>query len=190
MTTSNKPAGFRFIDLPTAAEALGVTRTELLEWVSAGRIKPFQGTGQAAVFRTRDVEALAATLGQERQAAAETAAAAAAVAPPVVVPRKREGGLRRDPVKKVGTRLSQDMRWAEITDADLAGWFDALDRRSYGAVRHAARQALTRLNQILDLTGGRGTTLADQAVQDSGKPPTVRDILATAGGGGSRNDEE
>jgi hypothetical protein len=27
-------------------------------------------------------------------------------------------------------------------------------------------------------------------VQDSGKPPTVRDILATAGGGGNRGDEE
>jgi hypothetical protein len=191
VTTSNRPAGFRFIDLPTAAEALGVTRTQLLEWVTEGRIKPFQGTGQAAVFRTRDVEALATTLGQERQAAADAAAAEAAAppSPPVVVPRKREGALRRDPVKKVGTRLSQDMRWAEISDEDLAGWFDALDRRSYGAVRHAARQAITRLNQILDLTGGRGTTLADQAVQDSGKVPTVRDILATAGGGG-RADEE
>ncbi len=192
MTTSNKPAGFRFIDLPTAAEALGVSRTQLLEWVGEGRIKPYQGSGQAAVFRSRDVEALAATLGQERQAATEAAAEAAAAAPAaptVIVPRKREGGLRRDPVKKVGTRLSQDMRWGEITDADLAGWFDALDRRSYGAVRHAARQAITRLSQILDLTGGRGTTLADMAVQDSGKTPTVRDILATAGGG-SRTDEE
>jgi hypothetical protein len=190
VTTSNRPAGFRFIDLPTAAEALGITRTELLEWVNAGRIKPYQGSGQAAVFRTRDVEALVATVGQERQAAADAAAAEAAAAPPSVVPRKREGALRRDPVKKVGTRLSQDMRWAEITDEDLAGWFDALDRRSYGAVRHAARQAITRLNAILDLTGGRGTTLADQAVQDSGKAPTVRDILATAGGGGNRGDEE
>ncbi len=194
MTTSNRPGGFRFIDLPTAAEALGVTRTQVLEWVEAGRIKPFQGTGQGAVFRTRDVEALVAILGQERQAAAEAVAAEAAAAPqatpPAVMPRKREGALRRDPVKKVGTRLSQDMRWAEISDEDLAGWFDALDRRSYGAVRHAARQAITRLNAILDLTGGRGTTLADQAVQDSGKPPTVRDILATAGGGGPRGDEE
>ena len=86
-------------------------------------------------------------------------------------------------MKRVGTRLSQDMRWAEISDEDLAGWFDALDRRSYGAIRHAARTALVRLNQILDLTGGRGTTLADQAVTDSGQPVTVRDILATSGGG-------
>lgn len=189
MTMSNRPTGFRFVDLPTAATALGISRTQLLEWVSEGRLKPFQGTGQTAIFRTRDVEVLAAALGQERQATAAAAEATAATTP-VVVPRKREGGLRRDPVKKVGTRLSQDMRWAEISDADLAGWFDALDRRSYGAVRHAARQALTRLNQILDLTGGRGTTLADQAVQDSGKAPTVRDILATASGGGSRSDEE
>lgn len=177
----NKPSGFRFIDLPTAAEALGSTRQQLLEWMAAGRIKPFQGTGQAAVFRTRDVEALAATLATERQAQAEAAAAEAAT-PPVVVPRKREGALRRDPVKKVGTRLSQDMRWGEITDEDLAGWFDALDKRSYGAIRYAARQAVTRLNQILDLTGGRGTTLADMAIQDSGKAPSVRDVLGASGG--------
>src|SRR4051812_5424432 len=117
----NKSIGFRFIDLATAAEALGLTRQQLLAWIDEGRIKPFQGTGQAAVFRTRDVEVLAATLAAERQTAAEAAEAAAAeeaaAAPtPVVVPRKREGGLRRDPVKKVGTRLSQDMRWGEITD--------------------------------------------------------------------------
>jgi hypothetical protein len=178
----NKPAGFRFIDLPTAAEALGLTRTQLLAWVDEGRIKPFQGSGQAAVFRTRDIEALAATLATERQAAADAAAADAASAPAVVAPRKRDGGLRRDPVKKVGTRLSQDMRWGEITEEDLAGWFDALDKRSYGAIRYAARQALTRLNQILDLTGGRGTTLADMAVQDSGRAPTVRDVLGSTGG--------
>jgi hypothetical protein len=151
--------------------------------MAEGRIKPFQGTGQAAVFRTRDVEALAATLATERQAAADAAAAEAA-APPVVAPRKREGGVRRDPVKKVGTRLSQDVRWGEITDEDIAGWFDALDKRSYGAIRYAARQAVTRLNQILDLTGGRGTTLADMAIQDSGKAPTVRDVLGTSGGRG------
>src|SRR4051794_32889029 len=113
----NRPSGFRFIDLPTAAEALGVTRQQVLAWIDEGRLKPFQGTGQAAVFRTRDVETLATTLSAERQAAAEASAAAAAALPPVVVPRKREGGLRRDPVKKVGTRLSQDMRWSEITEA-------------------------------------------------------------------------
>jgi hypothetical protein len=183
-----KPLSFRFIDVPTTAEALGITRTQLLEWVAEGRIKPFQGTGQAAVFRARDVEALAGTLRTERQATAEAEAAAAAAPPaPVIAPRKRENVLRRDPVKRVGTRLSQDMRWGEITDADLAAWADALDRRSYGAVRHAARTALARLNQILEMTGGRGTTLADQAVADSGKPVTVRDILATGGG---RADEE
>ena len=170
---------FRFIDLATAAEALGATRVQVLDWVTAGRLKPFQGAGQSAVFRTRDVAALAAALAAERQAAD-----AAAPAPPVeaaVVPRKREQALRRDPVKKVGTRLSQDMRWGEITDADLAAWLDALDRRSYGAVRFAARQAITHLTQVLDLTGGRGTTLADQAVADRGRAPTVRDILNATG---------
>ena len=46
---------FRFIDLATAAEALGATRVQVLDWVTAGRLKPFQGAGQSAVFRTRAV---------------------------------------------------------------------------------------------------------------------------------------
>src|SRR5215203_4439655 len=41
--------------------------------------------------------------------------------------RRRTDSIRRDPVKKVGTRLTQDVRWSEITDADLAAWFDGLD---------------------------------------------------------------
>src|SRR5215203_1464057 len=53
---------FKFIDLPTAAERLGTTRNELLKWVDEGRIKPFNGKGQASVFRTSDVDKLIAEI--------------------------------------------------------------------------------------------------------------------------------
>src|SRR5262245_53257777 len=130
---------FRFIDLPTAAEVLGTTRAQALQYVESGRLKPYSGSGQSAVFRTRDVEALLAELG--REAAAPPPAPAKATAPEAsrveTAGRRRTESIRRDPVKKVGTRLTQDVRWGEITDADLAAWFDALDRRSYPAIRHA-----------------------------------------------------
>ncbi len=172
---------FRFIDLPTAAEVLGVSRQQALAYVEAGRLKPYQGMGQAAVFRARDVQALLTALGQEAAAAlptvtrgAATAAAGDAVAQ---AGRRRTDTIRRDPVKKVGTRLTQDVRWAEITDADLAAWFDGLDTRSYPAVRHAARQALQRLTRVLELTGGADETQSDRDLTASGRVVSAKEIL-------------
>jgi len=173
---------FRFIDLPTAAEVLGVSRQQALAYIEAGRLKPYQGIGQAAVFRARDVQALLAALGQEAAAALPTVtrgATAAADAATAVAQagRRRTDTIRRDPVKKVGTRLTQDVRWAEITDADLAAWFDALDTRSYPAVRHAARQALLRLTRVLELTGGAGETQDDRDLTASGRVVSAKEIL-------------
>ena len=174
---------FRFIDLPTAAEVLGVSRQQALAYVEGGRLKPYQGIGQAAVFRARDVQALLAELGVEAAAALPTVTrgttAATPDAPDAVAQagRRRTDTIRRDPVKKVGTRLTQDVRWAEITEADLAAWFDGLDTRSYPAVRHAARQALLRLTRILELTGGAGETQGDRDLTDSGRVVSAKEIL-------------
>ena len=43
--------GFRFIDLATAAEVLGTTRAQALQYVESGQLKPYSGSGQSAVFR-------------------------------------------------------------------------------------------------------------------------------------------
>lgn len=171
---------FRFIDVPTAADVLGTTRAQVLQYVESGRLRPYSGAGQSAVFRTRDVEALLAELGREAAAAlpAPARAAPSAGSPIETAGRRRTESIRRDPVKKVGTRLTQDVRWGEITDADLAAWFDALDQRSYPAVRHAARQALTRLTRILELTGGPGETPGDRALTASGRPVSPKELLA------------
>jgi hypothetical protein len=174
---------FRFIDLPTAAEVLGTTRTQALQYVESGRLKPYSGAGQSAVFRSRDVEALLAELGREAAAALPVPAKAAPPEERAVetAGRRRTETIRRDPVKKVGTRLTQDVRWGEITEADLVAWFDALDGRSYPTVRHAARQALARLTRILELTGGVNETPADRALTASGRQIGPRDLLATSG---------
>ncbi|HUS13702.1 MAG TPA: hypothetical protein VM536_01675 [Chloroflexia bacterium] len=171
---------FRFIDLPTAAEVLGTTRAQVLEHVEAGRLKPYSGTGQGAVFRTRDVEQLAADLGRAAAAAALPVPPGAAAGDAVeTAGRRRTESIRRDPVKKVGTRLTQDVRWAEITEEDLLAWFDGLDKRSYPAVRHAARQAMSRLNRVLQLTGGLHENAEDRDLVASGRTVTAKELLAS-----------
>ena len=139
-------AGFKFIDLPTAAERLGVTRTELLAWVDEGRIRPFSGKGQQSVFRASDVEKLIVEMGIASLAEAEALAAEAQQ------PGEQTGtptrARRRDPVKLVGTRLSQTSRWAEITDGDIATWIDAIEPVQYDRVRKVVDIAMDRLEKV------------------------------------------
>lgn len=135
-------AGFKFIDLPTAAERLGVTRTELLKWVDEGRIRPFSGKGQQSVFRTGDVEKLVVELGVAARAVEAQAQAASEQAGTPARAR------RRDPVKLLGTRLSQTSRWAEITDQDIATWIDALEPVQYERVRKVVDIAVDRLEKV------------------------------------------
>lgn len=135
-------AGFKFIDLPTAAERLGVTRTELLKWVDEGRIRPFSGKGQQSVFRAGDVEKLVVELGVAARAVEAQAQAASEQAG---MPARAR---RRDPVKLLGTRLSQTSRWAEITDQDIATWIDALEPVQYERVRKVVDIAVDRLEKV------------------------------------------
>ena len=145
-----RTAGFKFIDLPTAAERLGITRNQLLQLVSEGRIHPFSGSGQQSVFRATDVERLAGELG----AGTTTQAATPEAAPgqePVATPEAAASvrTRRRDAIKLVGTRLSMDSRWAEITDKDIATWLDALEPVQFERVRKVSNLAIERLQRVL-----------------------------------------
>ncbi len=147
---------FRFIDLPTSAERLGITRTQLLQWVEEGRIRPFSGKGQQSVFRTGDVERLAGELGQQRDAdtAVEATSGADTERPEAVSPPGRV--RRRDPVKLIGTRLSMDSRWAEISDADIATWVDATEPVQFERVRKVAAITVERLNKVVAAMEAKG----------------------------------
>ncbi|MFL5734960.1 MAG: helix-turn-helix transcriptional regulator [Chloroflexia bacterium] len=148
-----RTAGFKFIDLPTAAERLGITRNDLLRLVSDGRIRPFSGSGQQSVFRATDVERLASEMAAGP--APETAAAETAPGEgPVTTPTTPEHAAtvrtrRRDAIKLIGTRLSMDSRWAEITDKDIATWLDALDPVQFERVRKVSGLAIERLQHVL-----------------------------------------
>lgn len=139
-------SGFRFIDLPTSAERLGITRTELLQWVDEGRIRPFSGKGQQSVFRAGDIDKLAAELGREKAAEASAAQDVEATQEAAATPARVR---RRDPVKLIGTRLSMDSRWAEISDADIATWVDAIEPVQFERVRKVADITMERLNKVL-----------------------------------------
>ena len=142
---SSRSSGFKFIDLPTAAERVGLTRVALLQLVEQGRIRPFSGAGQQSVFRTSDVERLGAEL-----AAAESQPETPTIAPHEV-PKGDEKPRKRDPIKLVGTRISQDSRWAEITDRDIEVWLDALEPVQFDRVRRVAGIAVIRIQRLLTM---------------------------------------
>jgi hypothetical protein len=146
--------GFRFIDLPTSAERLGTTRKQLLQWVDEGRIKPFSGSGQQSIFRSSDVDKLASELDIRKDNALDQLPTAQEA-----VEADQEAGApvrtrRRDPIKLIGTRISMDSRWAEITDDDLAVWLDALEHVQYERVRKVANIAIERLQHVLAMMQG------------------------------------
>ncbi len=152
------PTGFKFIDLPDAAQRLGITRLKLLEWVGEGKIRPFSGSGQQSVFRAADVEKLAQELGipapgsaapaQEiAQASVQEASGNGTTVPSTIRPK------RRDPVKLIGTRLSMDSRWAEISDEDIATWLDAIEPVQYDRVRKVATLTIERLQRLMAMIG-------------------------------------
>jgi hypothetical protein len=145
--------GFKFIDLPTSAERLGLTRTQLLQWVDEGRIKPFSGKGQQSVFRAADVDRL---VRETAEAAGLAIQVGEAATPEDEQAAAQSGGKpvrvrRRDPVKLIGTRLSMDSRWAEISDEDIATWLDAIERVQFERVRKVANLSIERLRRVLEM---------------------------------------
>lgn len=152
---------FKFIDLPTSAERLGITRHELLEWVEQGRIRPFSGKGQQSVFRTADVDRLAGDVRASVQRAEDAAIAAAAEPTSGQPPAEEKRTKRRDAIKLMGTRLSMDSRWAEMSDKDIATWLDALEPVQFDRVRRVAAIAIERLQRVVqmmdDFENAKGT---------------------------------
>jgi DNA-binding transcriptional MerR regulator len=144
--------GFKFIDLPTSAERLGITRTQLLQWVDEGRIKPFSGKGQQSVFRAADVDRLVRETAEAAGIAAHASEAATADEQTTGQSNGKPVRVRRrDPVKLIGTRLSMDSRWAEISDEDIATWLDAIERVQFERVRKVANLSIERLRRVLEM---------------------------------------
>ena len=102
------------------------------------------------MFRATDVEKLAEQLGAASAQVAPVEASAADQGPTTTTEQAATVRTkRRDAIKLIGTRLSMDSRWAEISDKDIATWLDALEPVQFERVRKVSNLAIERLQRLL-----------------------------------------
>jgi excisionase family DNA binding protein len=138
------PSRFAFVDEGEAVRRLGVSRDTILEWVRSGRLKAYPGVGKGSFFKLSDLTALA----QELAPAADEAPAPAAEAPaPDATPRRPQ----HDPAYKVHLRLQADLKWYDLTDADLRLWVRELHPDGYARQRTNIQMVMGKLQHLMDL---------------------------------------
>jgi hypothetical protein len=145
--------GFRFIDEVDAQRRLGVDRLTFEELVRTKRLREvtpgfFRGTDVAKLrdelhpdVEAEDAEVLSQPADNPAQAADH---------PPeqTAIPPKKKG---HEPAMRVHLRLTADLKWYDIGDADLRAWFDQLRPDAYERQRANARFMIARMEQILAL---------------------------------------
>lgn len=127
--TSVRPA---FVDASYAAELLGVTTPDVLEWITEGKLTTFGGSPRNPFVRLSQVEILAQELGRD-------------ISQP---PAKRRAS--QNPVRRVELRIRHDARWSEITDDDILAWAKGLDEATRAASLRVVSTAIERLRRVLD----------------------------------------
>ena len=140
------PGRFAFVDEGEAVRRLGVDRDTILEWVRSGRLKAYPGVGKGSFFKLSDLQALA----QQVAPAASAAPAEATPAPesaPVAAPKRPQ----HDPAYKVHLRLQADLKWYDLTDADLRQWVRELHPDGYERQRANIQMVMARLQQLVTL---------------------------------------
>ncbi len=154
---------FRFIDEVDAQRQLGVDRLTFEELVRTKRLR----TVTPGFFRIGDVAKLRDELHPE-MAAEEVAATAqptdgsALVAPATAeapTTKKKKG---HEPAMRVHLRLTADLKWYDIGDADLRAWFDQLRPDAYDRQRANVRFIIERMEQIQALIDSGEARLADE----------------------------
>ena len=131
---------FAFVDEGEAVRRLGVDRDTILEWVRTGRLKAYPGVGKGSFFKLSDLLALA-------QPAAPAEAMPAPEAAPAAAPRR----LQHDPAYKVHLRLQADLKWYDLTDADLRQWVRELHPDGYARQRTNIQMVMGKLQQLVTL---------------------------------------
>ena len=154
----NRPARFSFVDEGEAVRRLGVDRDTVLAWVQAGTLRAYPGVGKGSFFRLSDLEALAA---ERASNAAQTAHAEAAE-------EAAPGKKQHDPAYKVHVRLTADLKWYDLTDADLSAWVRELHPSAY----EKQRGNITRVKEKLDRLVALMDEAADHWATRSPRPPS------------------
>jgi hypothetical protein len=152
----------RFIDDVDAQRQLGVDRLTLEGLVRSKRLRPVSATKEGHYFfRATDIARLRGELYPDSEAEgvsdgspAEDASAAAPAAP--AQPAKK----KHDPAMRVHLRLTADLKWYDISDADLQAWLDQLGSDAYDRQRANARYVISRMERIIALIDQAGAPKA------------------------------
>ena len=138
-----KPTRFSFVDEGEAVRRLQVDRETLLELVANKRLRAYPGVGKGSFFRVSDLETLAAEL--------HPAVAEAPAAPVTLLNPTNNARRQHDPAYKVHLRLLADLKWYDLTDADLQAYIRELHPAAYEKQRSNVTSVIERLNRLVTL---------------------------------------
>jgi hypothetical protein len=141
---------FRFLDDTDAQRILGVDRLTFQELLRTKRLRPVSGTGTIQFFRAADVNRLHDELAAEATSPTEALAAETPPAAPEAVPEKKPKKVQ-EPAMRVHTRMTADLKWYDISDADIQAWFDQLHPETYERRRGVAQFVRQRMDHIIAL---------------------------------------
>jgi hypothetical protein len=142
-------SSFRFLDDTDAQRILGVDRLTFQALLQSKRLRPVSGTGTIQFFRAADVNRLRDELASEAAAAVAQAEAAAEQAPPESPAKKPRRA--QDPALRVHARFTADLKWYDISDADIQAWFDQLHPETYARRRGVAQFVKERMEHVIAL---------------------------------------
>ena len=138
-----KPGRFSFVDEGEAVRRLNVDRETLLELVASKRLRAYPGVGKGNFFRVSDLERLAEEL--------HPAAPAPASLQGVDLLNPANQRRQHDPAYKVHLRLQADLKWYDLTDADLQAYVRELHPAAYEKQRSNVTSVIERLERLVAL---------------------------------------
>ncbi len=148
---------FRFIDDVDAQRQLGVDRLTFEQLVRDGRLKVVSRQGAMMFFRAAEIAKLRDALHPETvEEESDTApgdppgATIPDAAPPAATAAKA-ARKTHEPAMRVHLRLTADLKWYDISDADLQAWFDQTVPEAYERYRANATFVIRRMQHIIDL---------------------------------------
>ena len=148
-TSSNRPR-LAFMDTMEAAAILKTDRLAVLKYIEEGRLRTFGGKPGNPFLRTEEVEKLAAELQPDPVG-------------PTLDPKTVH---RNDPVRKLKLRMQQDAKWPEVGEAAMRVWASELDLVSFNRMRQTAREAIERLQLIIQVLDETESTRRKPAGRD------------------------
>lgn len=149
--SANRPTSkFSFLDEGEAIRRLGIDHDTLLTYVREKRLRAYPGVGKGSFFRVSDLDKLAAELGLARPPA-PLIIAASGPGGPLLSAESITVRKGHDPAYKVHLRLQADLKWFDITEADLAAWVRELRPDGYRRQRNNIDAVIAKLEHLRDL---------------------------------------